>query len=167
MSRKNEAKTNYDNEVDIIQEIHELDSKECKIISDFEGSHNFQDTISVLGTILADDYLKKWKDNSASLFPPDFLNDSDSLMLEVMRIDDHYPDGKKNPVLVKEKQMHKDLQPLLKHFPNIKHVFCNAVTDLPTEEDHNYRNYYKSFKRTINKHAERIESTDPIIQIIN
>ena len=41
-------------------------------------------------------------------------------------------------------------------FPNVESVFVNAVTDLPTLEDHNYQFYYSNFKRTIEKHIKKI-----------
>ena len=72
-----------------------------------------------MNTLLSNEYLEKWKNNSSSNLPPDFINEKDSLMLEVMRIDDHSPDGKKNPVLRREKEMHKELEQsgILEMFP--------------------------------------------------
>ncbi len=32
-----------------------------------------------------------------------------------------------------------------------KRFIINAVTDFPTEEDHNYKNYYSSFQRILIK----------------
>lgn len=158
MSNNNKFKTNYDDELDIIKEIHELDTRECLILSDRKDSDNYVKTIEVLDTLLSNDYLEKWKDNSASNLPPDFINEKDSLILEVMRIDDHSSDGKNNPVLAREKQTHKELEEsgILKAFSNAKKVICNAVTDLPTDEDHSYKNYHKSFQRVIRKHATKI-----------
>lgn len=108
-----------------------------------------------MNTLLCDDYLDRWKDNSFSHLPPDFLNDKDNLMIEVMRIDDHSFDGKYNPVLEKERHLSKELEPFKKMFPNAN-FFINAVTDLPTNEDYNYMNYYLSFQRTIRKHKSKI-----------
>ena len=79
-------------------------------------------------------------------------------MMEIMRFDDHSPDGKKNPNLAKQRKMAEELQPFMAMFPNAKHVFINAVTDLPTEEDHNYRFYCNAFKRTVAKHSTKIAS---------
>ena len=73
--------------------------------------------------------------------------------MEVMRVDDHSADGKNNPVLKREKEMHKELESIMHLFPNAKKVFCNPVTNLPTDEDHNYKFYYSSFQRTIRKHS--------------
>ena len=160
MTNSSKLKTNYDDEIDIINEVHVLEPSECFILSDREGSDNYLKTVAILNTLLCDGYLEKWKNNSSSNLPPDFINEKDSLMLEVMRIDDHSRDGKKNPVLRREKEMHKELEQLgiLRMFPNAQKVICNPVTDLPTDEDHNYKNYYKSFQRTIRKHASKIET---------
>lgn len=160
MTNSSKLKTNYDDEIDIINEVHVLEPSECFILSDREGSDNYLKTVAILNTLLCDGYLEKWKNNSSSNLPPDFINEKDSLMLEVMRIDDHSCDGKKNPVLRREKEMHKELEQLgiLRMFPNAQKVICNPVTDLPTDEDHNYKNYYKSFQRTIRKHASKIET---------
>ncbi len=160
MTNSNKLKTNYDDEIDIISEVHNLEPGECLILSDKECSAHYIKTAEILDSILSQDYLKRWKDNSLSNLPPDFINEKDSLMLEVMRIDDHSPDGKKNPVLRREKEMHKELEQsgILKMFPNAQKIICNPVTDLPTGEDHNYKNYYKSFQRTVRKHASKIET---------
>lgn len=42
-------------------------------------------------------------------------------------------------------------------FPNAKRFFMNAVIDLPTDEDHNYKNYYSSFQRTVRKYLSKLE----------
>lgn len=41
-------------------------------------------------------------------------------------------------------------------FPNTKRFIMNVVTDLPTEEDHNYKFCYLSFQRTVRKHLSKI-----------
>ena len=53
--------------------------------------------------------------------------------------------------------MHKELEEsgILKAFPNAKKAICNAVTELPADKDHNYKNYYESFQRTVRKHASK------------
>lgn len=149
--------TNYDNEQKILDEIHELEPSSCLILSDEIDSKNYQKTAEILETILSHDYLERWHNNSKSQLPPDFINDFDSLMMEVMRIDDHSSDGKNNPVLKKEKERYKELKSIMHLFPNAKNVFCNPVTDLPTDEDHNYKFYYSSFQRTVRKHSSKIE----------
>ena len=61
MTNSNKLKTNYDDEVDIINEVHELDPCECFILSDREGSDNYLKTVAVLNTLLSNEYLEKWK----------------------------------------------------------------------------------------------------------
>ena len=148
--------TNFDEEKNILKFANDLDTRQCMILSDYENSENYIKTADIISTILSNDYLKIWRDNSHSNLPPDFINEKDSLMMEIMRVDDHSIDGKNNPLLKKEKDMHRELREITKNMQNLELVFCNPVTDLPTEEDHNYRNYYKSFQRTIRKHKSKI-----------
>ena len=56
--------------------------------------------------------------------------------------------------------MHKELEQsgILEMFSNAQKIICNPVTDLPIDEDHNYKNYYKSFQRMVRKHASKIEA---------
>ena len=104
----------------------------------------------------------KWTDSSAKNdLPPDFFSDDFALMMDVMRVDDH---GRKvhgsivNPTYQREHMIEKELQAagLFTAFPNVKRLIINAVTDLPTEEDHNYLFYLENFKRTIQKHIGHI-----------
>ena len=150
--------TNFDNEKRILEFINSISTKECLILSDFEGSENYIKTAYVLSTLLEENIFEKWLDNSKSQFPPDYINEVDNLMMEVMRVDDHSKDGKTNPTLRLESDMHEELSAITCILPNVKNVICNAVTDLPTNEDHNYKNYYLSFKRTINKHINKISN---------
>ena len=41
-------------------------------------------------------------------------------------------------------------------FPNANGIFINAVTDLPTKEDHNYEFYCSGFERALKKHISKI-----------
>ncbi len=150
-------KLDYDIELNILEDIHELDSKQCFIFSDEKGSDNYLKTAKIIDDILSDEYLNKWIDNTQSQFPPDFINEEDSLLMEVMRIDDHSPDGKKNPDLSRQRSMRKEVGEVSEMFPNAKRFFMNAVTDLPTDEDHNYKNYYSSFQRTVRKHLSKLD----------
>ena len=149
-------KLDYDIELNILEDIHELDSNQCFIFSDEEGSDNYSATAKIIDDILGENCFNKWIDNSKSQFPPDFINEEDSLLMEVMRIDDHSSDGKKNPNLSRQRSMRKEVETMREMFPNAKRFFMNAVTDLPTEEDHNYRNYYSSFQRVIRKHLSKL-----------
>lgn len=146
----------FDNELMVLRDAHNLSSKQCLIVSDYVGSKNYSKTCQVLDTLLCDDYLDRWHDNSLSKFPPDLINEKDCLMMEVMRVDDHSSDGKKNPVLAEERKIYKEIEPFLPAFPNLEMVHINAKTSLSTQVDHNYKNYYTSFQRTVRKHASKI-----------
>lgn len=148
-------KLDYDIESNILEDIHDLDSKECLIISDSDESENYYKTTKIITDILDEGYLNIWKDNSGSSSPPDFINERDSLMMEVMRFDDHSPDGKINPNLAKQRQMKKTLESLAK-LPKVNRMFMIGATDLPTELDHNYKYFYTGFQRTIRKHLAKI-----------
>ena len=150
-------KLDYDIEINILKDIHDLDSKECLIISDKECSENYYTVVKIIDDILGEKYLKKWTDNTKSQFPPDFINEEDSLIMEVMRIDNHSVDGKINPNLAKQREMIKEIEKIRDVFPGAERIITNAVTDLPTNEDHNYVNYYTSFQRTIRKHLSKLK----------
>lgn len=53
--------------------------------------------------------------------------------------------------------MRKEVEAMREMFPNAKRFFMNAVTDLPTDEDHNFKNYYSSFQRTVRKHLLKLK----------
>ena len=103
-------KLDYDIELNILEDIHELDPNQCFIFSDEEGSDNYFATTKIIDDIVGVNCFNKWKDNTHSQFPPDFINKKDSLLMEVMRIDDHSPDGKRNLNAEKLKKVHKFLQ---------------------------------------------------------
>ena len=42
------------------------------------------------------------------------------------------------------------------NFPNTNFI-VNAITDLPTEKDHNYSWYKESFERVLNEHNKKVE----------
>ena len=146
----------YDNEINILRDIHELVPSECLIISDDVGTENYFSTAFIIDEIISDSGFEKWKDNSKSKYPPDLINEEDSLMMEVMRVDDHSPDGRKNPVLARQREMSEEVRPFMEQFPEDVPLIINAVTDLPTEEDHNYKFYYSSFQRTLRKHLSKL-----------
>lgn len=147
----------FDNELNILKDIHELRPSECCIISDKEGSKNYLRTARIIDRILDDKTLSNWIDNSKSSLPPDLINEEDSLMMEVMRVDDHSPDGKNNPSLARQREMGKEAQEFLEQMPKDVRFIANAVTDLPTDKDHNYKFYYSSFQRTLRKHLSKLE----------
>lgn len=115
-------------------------------------------------SILNDKRWAKWIDSSAkNAPPPDFYNDSERLMMDVMRVDDHgfKKKGKIiNPTYSKEHQLEHDLQDsgIMDIFPNAKSIIINADSGLPTEEDHNYKFYCSNFARTVDDHKSKIDN---------
>lgn len=145
---------------------------ENRIIEDFQL--HFEDWMSfpnlpepgdIIIESIAD--VEQWKDwiNSSGKDapPPDFYNDKLQLMMDVMRVDDHTFIGKKgkpvNPTNARESQIQKKLHELgiFQIFPNAKAIQVNAITDLPTYEDHNYEFYLSNFKRIVQNHIDSIE----------
>ena len=90
--------------------------------------------------------------------PPDFYSDKYTLMMEVMRVDDHAfindKGGVINPHIQKENKTYKDIQDFLKkqgvHFSG--DIIVNAPTNLSTEDDHSYDKYVANFRRVLEKH---------------
>ena len=148
----------FDYELNILKEIHELSPSSCCAISDNEKSKNYRKALKIIDHILDEKTFGNWKDNSKSKLPPDFINEEESLIMEVMRVDDHSFDGKKNPVLARERQMMRKARDFLEQMPNGVRFIVNAVTDLPTDEDHNYKFYYLSFQRALRKHLSKLET---------
>ena len=97
--------------------------------------------------------------------PPDFFSEKYHLMMEVMRIDDHAFVNEKgvliNPVNMRESKIQREIREKIKSsqpdadFGSIK-IVVNAVTDLPSTEDHNYLFYYANFWRALEKHIKKI-----------
>ena len=119
-----------------------------------------EETRKVMTSIIDDEIWKnEWVDSSHKCNPPpDFYSDSQKLMMEVMRIDDHAfeQDGKiQNPTIKNESTKAKELRELLKLSPDAQ-LIINSPTDLPSLQDHNYRFYKYNFKRVIEKHIEKI-----------
>ena len=147
----------YDNEMNILADLHDVDSNECLILSDDEGTKHYWNTAKIIDEILSENCFLKWKDNTSSHSPPDFINTDDKLILEVMRFDEDSADGKKNPVLARERTIANEIKSSL-NFPQQTRVMINANTSLPTDEDHNYRFLYTSFQRTVRKHLTKLKA---------
>ncbi len=123
-----------------------------------------EEIVSVFESIHNEEQLKLWKNSSGkSDPPPDFYCDELKLMMDVMRVDDHAYKNKKgkivNPTNAKESAMQNELRQsgILDRFPNVKDIICNAMTDLPTGQDHNYKFYNNNFIRTVEEHKRKIE----------
>lgn len=97
--------------------------------------------------------------------PPDFFSEKYQLMMEVMRVDDHAFVNEKgvliNPVNMRESKIQKEMRERIKEaqpdadLDSIK-IVVNAVTDLPSTEDHNYQFYCANFQRALEKHIQKI-----------
>lgn len=145
--------------------------KEDRIIDLFQDSA-FQDAIfvgasrdalSVYGAVHNRTKWRNWTNSSGkSDPPPDYFSKTYGLMMDVMRTDDHTRLNKYgkavNPTNQKEAQIQKELAEngFLDMFPHVDGVLVNAVTDLPSREDHNYQFYYSAFQRVIQKHIASI-----------
>ncbi len=104
----------------------------------------------------------EWIDSSSkSSLPPDFFNDKQKLMMEVMRFDDQQTvDGKIHTTKKKEAEIMKDIKGsgLLDSLQNLESITINAVTDLETNDDHNFNRYRGNFNRVVMKHANKVHS---------
>ena len=97
--------------------------------------------------------------------PPDFFSEKYQLMMQVMRIDDHAFVNEKgiliNPVNMRESKLQKEIREKIKEsqpdadLDSIK-IVVNAVTDLPSNQDHNYQFYCANFQRALDKHIKKI-----------
>ncbi len=119
--------------------------------------------IAIFQAIHNEEQWKLWKNSSGkSDPPPDFYCNKLKLMMDVMRVDDHAHKNKKgkvvNPTNAQESVMQKELREsgILDRFPNAENIICNAITDLPTEQDHNYTFYKNNFARTVEEHKRKI-----------
>ena len=147
----------FDNEINIISRFQNLETTEILLLPE-----NSKEAERICCLVHDKTKWKKWIDTSAkNALPPDFYCDTESVMMDVMRIDDHESISKKgqvvNPTRVKETQMMKELRDagVLDAFPNASPIVIGR-TDLPTEQDHNYNFYKNSFARTVKKHIGKI-----------
>ena len=145
---------------------------ESKIIEFLQGvqlnkvflSNDIADVEEIFDSIHDTEEWKFWNDSSGkSDPPPDFYNDKLKVMMDVMRIDDHAFENKNgkivNPTNQRESMIQKKIRKsgMLDNFQNVKNVIVTAVTDLPTDEDHNYKFYCSNFERVIMKHNSQID----------
>ena len=148
---------NFYDESQIISNLQDVDTSSVLRINDLEDEGN------IFQSIADPEQWDLWHNSSGRGDPPpDFYCDSQNLMLEVMRVDDHAFVSKKgkvvNPYKAKETALFQELKE--KGFLDIGgkdlQVFINADTGLPTEEDHNYSFYMNNFKRVVETHKKKI-----------
>ena len=125
--------------------------------------NNFDTLKDIYEKIHDTDSWSQWIDSSGKNDPPpDFYSDEFSLMMDVMRIDDHaFVSGNNvvNLVNTEESKLQDEINQsgLLEVLPNIKNRFVIPIMNEDAEEDHNYTRYYGNFKRTVEKHNKKIK----------
>lgn len=150
----------YDDERMIIEDF--------QIVSNSEVHFPFRsrDAIEVFKSVRNIRKWAHWTYNAGKADPPpDFFSEKYQLMMEVMRVDDHAFVNEKgvliNPVNMRESKIQKEIREKIKEaqpdadLDSIK-IVVNAVTDLPSNEDHNYQLYCANFKRALEKHIQKI-----------
>lgn len=145
----------YDSEKEILFDCFAQKSNDVLILSDNqdEKDKNYIESIKLYESF---QYSKAWVDNSINTNnPPDIINDDLKVFFEVMRFDDHSNNGKENPNRDRASKMEEELYEKMPDAIN-KRVFINAVTDLPTDDDHSYKKYLNGFKRTVEKHLKKL-----------
>lgn len=78
-----------------------------------------------------------------------------------MRFDDQQTvDGKKHATRSNEAKVRQEINEsgLLDSLPNIERVMINVNSDLPTNDDHNFKRYRGNFNRTVEKHAKKVSN---------
>ncbi len=123
---------------------------------------NCAESRKICRSVLSDKEWSRWTDSSGKdMPPPDFYNDHEGLMMEVMRVDDHgfRKKGKViNPSLVREHEIERELREsgFLGQFPDSFQLLINADSGLTTTEDHNYTYYRDNFRRIVEDHKAKI-----------
>ena len=143
-----------DKEIDFVEDFRALKSEKIAVIGN-------EDEIEKIINMINNK--SDWIDSSGKdQLPPDFYNEKEKVMMEVMRVDDHgyrKPGKTVNPTYRRENKIRKELEEKGwdKICPNAKlHII--ADTGLLTEEDHNYEYYYNNFKWIIKKHCNNIKN---------
>ena len=146
----------YDNEEKIINTFRDIPKSEVYFAT--QTAMCFK----IFNSIYKSKHKDKWINNSGkSDPPPDFYSEEFGLMMEVMRVDDHAHYNDKgvliNPINIRESILQKEIRDKIKSGnPDIDlstiDIVINAASGLSSNEDHNYRYYYDSFKRVLEKH---------------
>jgi hypothetical protein len=90
-----------------------------------------------------------WIDNSGkAALPPDYLNPTESLMMEIMRVNDTNSESYRRET---ELQVEIRDSGILQLFPKAINVTC-----VPDVHSQSYDHYLKSFTKTIEKHNSKI-----------
>lgn len=147
----------YDSEFEILRDCFAQETKNVLVLSGPEDTEAYFETINLYDSLCDS---TSWIDNSKNTnMPPDIINEELKIYLEVMRFDDHSKNGKENPNRARASKMQEELFEKMP-WTRGRNVFINAVTDLPTDEDHSYKMYLDGFKRTVIKHLNKLAKYD-------
>lgn len=94
--------------------------------------------------------------NGHEALPPDYYSDSHSFMFDVMRVNDTEVKKTFNPVMVRERNLEKELRAsgiLNKVNPNCKWICNSESSDL---YEHNYKSYKRNVNRVMKDHIDKI-----------
>ena len=146
----------YDEENDILEDISFLENKEIWLMT----SSSLERTV----LRLLRNYKKKLIDNSGhECEPPDYYSNGSKFMFDVMRINDSEKRKSYNPMMIKERKIQKELCDELMGGGITFEAFnsgliVNAIPDEDYDKAHNYKQYFKQFSRTVEKHLKQIEN---------
>lgn len=151
--------TRYDNENTIISDFQRFKK------SDIEFLPFSIKTLKIYNSIHNKKKWQKWTDSSGKNdLPPDYYNEKEKIMMDVMRVDDHaYVDDKGNVINHHNKRESEIINDLIKHNSNFcelakqGNIFINPDSGLRGEQDHNYAYYINNFKIVVSNHIKKIE----------
>lgn len=145
-----------DNEKSIIKHFQSVSPKSVLFLAVNEES------IKVFESIHNQENWKQWIESAGmSDPPPDFFSDTYKYMMDVMRVDDHSYRNRKGKVVNPTNRHIRDVEKeivqsgIMNLCPNAE-LIINTHTDLPTDEDHNYKYWHKNFMRVIEHHKKNI-----------
>ena len=144
----------YEAEDDILQDISKYKRGD---ICPFTKTKLEFDVISSL-----QNYKETFVDNSGhDCEPPDYYSDKCNLMFDVMRINDSEKRKSYNPVFIKERIIQKEIREALSDMGISEQALANglvinALPDGDYDKAHNYKQYIKHYRRTIDKHVKQV-----------
>ncbi len=130
----------FDSENIILEWLRRIPKSKVCILCEDAGSKAIYESLV--------DRAYNWIDNSSkNALPPDYLNPTESFMMEIMRVNDNDSEVNK-----KESGMQHELYDngIMKMFPDVEHIVCS-----PDVHSQSYENYLKSFKKTVEKHSSK------------
>lgn len=147
----------FDDELKIIESFQTLNDEEVCFPKESKSA------IELYKSIHGVPEWRCWKhSNGKNDPPPDFYCEQQEIMMDIMRVDDHAYKNDKGQVInrvnAEESIIQNELSntELITHLYNVDNILVNAVTDLPTEKDHNYKYYKNNFKDIVSKHIDKI-----------